>query len=156
MKEASFYKKKENKIVQCLLCPRNCIIKEGKRGICGVRENKNGKLYSLVYGIPCAINIDPIEKKPLFHFAPGTQCLSIATVGCNLLCKFCQNWDISHPKQTFITGEYIDPERVVELAKNYNVPGIAYTYTEPNMPKKRDYIMYGFQMVLQTQSQRKK
>ncbi|MEM5871652.1 MAG: AmmeMemoRadiSam system radical SAM enzyme, partial [Candidatus Aenigmatarchaeota archaeon] len=95
MKEALFYKKMNRDIVKCQLCPRLCIIPEGKRGFCNVRENKKGKLFSLVYGLPVSLAIDPIEKKPLFHFAPGTKCLSIATVGCNLRCRFCQNYTIS-------------------------------------------------------------
>ncbi len=97
MKEAQFWKSAGNHSVQCKLCPRKCLIGEGKRGFCGARGNVKGVLQSLVYGRPCSINIDPIEKKPLFHFAPGTRCLSIATVGCNLDCGFCQNWEISHP-----------------------------------------------------------
>jgi len=133
MKEALFWKPLKEKAVLCQLCPRNCTIGNWKSGVCGVRENQNGKLVSLVYRMVCSMAVDPIEKKPLFHFAPGTQCLSIATVGCNLLCKFCQNWEISHPSKKEILGEYIEPEKVVELAKNHSVPGIAYTYTEPTV-----------------------
>lgn len=131
MKEAQFYKLLGERKVQCQLCPRKCAIADGQRGFCRVRENKGGKLYSLVYGKPCAINIDPIEKKPLFHFAPGTRCLSIATVGCNLSCLFCQNSEISHPES--IEGEDAEPEAIVEMAKANNLPGIAYTYTEPTV-----------------------
>jgi len=131
MKEAEFYNKLENKKVQCVLCPRKCHVIEGKTGFCNVRKNVEGNLHSMVYGKPCAVNIDPIEKKPLYHFRPGTHCLSIGTVGCNLDCSFCQNWDISHPKSVF--GEELSPEKVIELCKNQNLPGIAYTYNEPTI-----------------------
>lgn len=130
MKEALFYKKRNGNI-QCSLCPRGCIIQESKRGFCGVRENRKGKLYSLVYGKLCSMAVDAIEKKPLFHFAPGTQCLSIATVGCNLHCLFCQNWEVSHPKEIF--GEERTPQEIIDLTKENNLPGIAYTYTEPTI-----------------------
>jgi pyruvate formate lyase activating enzyme len=132
MKEAMFYKKLKGKKVQCVLCPRNCIIGEGQTGFCKVRKNIGGVLYSLVYGKPVSIAVDPIEKKPLFHFAPGTQCLSLATVGCNLACRFCQNWEIS---QEFgeVHGRETSPEEIVRMAKDYNVEGISYTYTEPTI-----------------------
>jgi len=129
MKEAMFYKKLNHNKVQCQLCPRNCVIGEEKTGFCTVRKNIDGKLYSLVYGKFCSIAIDPIEKKPLYHFHPGTKCLSIATVGCNLNCKFCQNWEISTAKE--VKGQELSPEQVVQIAKDYNTAGIAYTYTEP-------------------------
>lgn len=131
MKEADFYKKLDKKKVQCVLCPRKCVISEEKTGFCGVRKNLGGTLRSLVYGKPCAVNIDPIEKKPLYHFRPGTVCLSLGTVGCNLDCSFCQNWDISHPKTIF--GESLPPEGVIEMCKQHNLPGIAYTYNEPTI-----------------------
>jgi len=131
MKQALFWKLLKNKSVRCILCPWKCAISEGKRGFCGVRENIDGKLYSLVYGKMVSYNIDPVEKKPFFHFAPGSQCLSIATVGCNLKCAFCQNWEISHPKEIF--GEDYSPEDIVEFAKRAGIPGIAYTYTEPTV-----------------------
>jgi pyruvate formate lyase activating enzyme len=130
MKQALFYEKL-NGDVQCNLCPRNCKISQNNRGICDVRENKNGELFSLVYGKIASMNVDPIEKKPLFHFAPGTDCLSIATVGCNLKCSFCQNWEISHPKE--IVGKELSPEEIIEFNNKYNSPGIAYTYTEPTV-----------------------
>lgn len=131
MKEAMFYRGMVGKKVKCVLCPRNCVVSDGKRGFCGVRENRKGKLYSLVFGRACSMAVDPIEKKPLFHFAPGTSCLSIATVGCNLDCAFCQNWSISKVRE--ISGESVPPEKVVEMAEAYGVPGIAYTYTEPTI-----------------------
>jgi len=133
MMEIYLYKNLKNKKVQCRTCAHYCIISSGKRGICGVRENRNGKLYSLVYGKAAAINIDPIEKKPFFHFLPGTQSLSIATVGCQFSCKNCQNWQLSQgPKITGkIEGENIPPEEIVKMAKKHKVPSISYTYTDP-------------------------
>ncbi len=135
MKEAMFYESLPDGSVKCHLCPHECIIKPNMRGVCGVRENINGKLYSLVYGKIVSTNIDPIEKKPLFHFKPGSKALSIATVGCNLKCEFCQNFDISQapkPKRPII-GHELTPEDVVEMAKRYNCSSIAYTYTEPTI-----------------------
>ena len=133
MKEAYLYKKLKNKAVQCLNCAHKCILKPGQKGICGVRQNIDGKLYSLVYGKAIALEIDPIEKKPFFHFLPGTQSLSIATVGCQFSCLNCQNWQISQgPKITGkIEGKEISPEQIVEIAKKYNLPSISYTYTDP-------------------------
>ena len=133
MKEALLYKKLQNKMVQCLNCAHRCVILLAKRGICGVRKNINGKLYSLVYGKACALNIDPIEKKPFFHFWPGSYSLSVATLGCPFSCKNCQNWDISQgPKITGkIAGEDIPPEEIVKKAKKNKVPSISYTYTDP-------------------------
>ncbi len=133
MKEAVLYKKLKNFKVQCLNCPHYCVIGLGERGLCGVRANINGKLYSLVYGKLCALNIDPIEKKPFFHFLPGTYSLSIATMGCQFSCKSCQNWQISQtPKISGkIKGENLSPESIVEIAKNKNLPSISYTYTDP-------------------------
>ncbi|UCC91882.1 MAG: AmmeMemoRadiSam system radical SAM enzyme [Candidatus Aenigmatarchaeota archaeon] len=132
MKEAMFYKKVRGKKVKCELCPRFCMILNGKWGFCGVRENRNGRLYSLVYGLPVSVAVDPIEKKPLFQFAPGTKTLSLATVGCNLRCKFCQNFEISQ-EYGEIYGNEMLPEEVIELARKYGVEGISYTYTEPTV-----------------------
>ena len=133
MKEVYFYKKLSNQRVQCQNCAHYCIIQDGKRGKCGVKENKDGKLYSLVYGKSCALNIDPIEKKPFFHFMPGSQSLSLATVGCNFRCLNCQNYDISQmPQETGqVSGEDLLPEKIVEIALKNNLPSISYTYTEP-------------------------
>ncbi len=135
MKEALLYKKLSMKAVQCRACPNYCVIVPGNRGKCGVRENKNGKLYSLVYGRVAAINIDPIEKKPFFHFMPGTESLSVGTVGCNLACKACQNWEISQsPKiSKKIEGEAMLPAKIVETALRYKCPSISFTYTEPTV-----------------------
>lgn len=132
MKQAILYEKlKKDDKVQCGVCNHRCIISSGKRGICGVRKNEKGKLYSLVYGKAIAENIDPIEKKPLYHFLPGTRTLSIATVGCNFRCLHCQNADISQAE--FISGRDLPPEKIVEDALKYNCPSIAYTYTEPTI-----------------------
>lgn len=135
MREARFYLRVKGDLVQCRLCPRNCVIENGKRGYCGVRENRGGKLYSLVFGKPCSIAIDPIEKKPFYHYIPGMTSLSIATVGCNLSCKFCQNWEISQtPKLTGeIYGEELSPEELARLAEKYGVRAMSWTYTEPTV-----------------------
>jgi pyruvate formate lyase activating enzyme len=117
--------------VQCELCPKGCIIMPGQSGECRVRVNIDGVLRSVVYGFPCSAHIDPVEKKPLFHFLPGTPILSIATVGCNLHCKNCQNWQISQANPEESQASPCSPEKVVSLAGQYQCPSIAYTYTEP-------------------------
>ena len=132
-KEALFYQKLDNKKVQCNLCPRGCLIPNGKRGFCMVRENRGGVLYALSYAKPVAINIDPIEKKPLFHFLPGTTAFSIATAGCNLRCKFCQNWEISQRSPDEVEFVYTEPQELVQKAAASGAPTIAYTYTEPTI-----------------------
>ncbi len=135
MKEASFYEKKDNNNLRCRLCRHNCVITDGGRGICGVRENRGGTLYSLVYGLPCASHVDPIEKKPLFHFYPGSRAFSIATVGCNFQCLHCQNHDISQPPREHkrVFGEKMTPEEVVAAAAEFHCASISYTYTEPTV-----------------------
>lgn len=133
LKEAYFYDKLDNKSVQCQLCPRQCVIPEGKRGFCRVRENRGGTLYSLVYAKPVSIHIDPIEKKPLFHFLPGTTAFSIATAGCNLRCKFCQNWEISQASPEDLEYTYLEPQELVKKVKESGSPTIAYTYSEPTI-----------------------
>jgi len=129
------YKKLGDRHVQCLLCAHSCKIAPGKRGICGVRENRDGMLYSLVYGMVIAENVDPIEKKPLFHIFPGSRSLSIATVGCNFQCSFCQNHEISQlPRERGnIIGRETKPETIVERAVKTGSKTIAYTYTEPTI-----------------------
>jgi pyruvate formate lyase activating enzyme len=136
LKEAMFYEKLEDELVNCDLCSHRCRkIADSKRGICGVRENRDGKLYSLVYGKAVARSIDPIEKKPLFNFLPGSRSYSIATVGCNFRCDNCQNYDISQmPKERgIIVGHDVSPEEIVSAAKVNNCESIAYTYTEPTI-----------------------
>jgi pyruvate formate lyase activating enzyme len=135
MKEAMFFRQLEDDKVECFLCAQYCRIKPGKRGKCGVRENRGGKLYSLVYGKLIAQHVDPIEKKPLFHFYPGTKSLSIATAGCNFRCLFCQNADISQSprEQGRIYGQDMPAADVVELARQSRCTTISYTYTEPTI-----------------------
>jgi len=126
----------EKKTVECFLCNHRCHIKEGRRGICQVRENRDGTLYSLVYGKLISQNVDPIEKKPLFHFLPGTLSYSIATVGCNFRCAHCQNYDISqYPRlhNGAIAGSNATPAQVVESAVEYGCRSISYTYIEPTI-----------------------
>jgi pyruvate formate lyase activating enzyme len=119
--------------VRCALCPHRCILADGERGTCRVRENRAGRLYSMVYGNPCAINIDPIEKKPFYHFLPTAAAFSIATAGCNLRCLYCQNWTISQvPPEETETAD-LPPEGVVAAALKSKLPVIAYTYTEPTI-----------------------
>ncbi len=132
MKEARFYDKIDGK-VKCRLCRHECVIAPGKRGICGVRENIDGKLYSLVYGKAVSYHVDPIEKKPLYHFLPRSQSFSFATVGCNFSCLHCQNWEISQKKNSEPPGIELPPEEIVRLAEEYRCESISYTYTEPTI-----------------------
>jgi len=117
--------------VQCELCPKQCLIEPGQSGECRVRINIDGVLRSVVYGYPCSIHIDPMEKKPLFHFLPGTKIFSLATVGCNLHCKNCQNWEISQANPEDSRALVCPPEKLVELTKQYHCLSLAYTYTDP-------------------------
>jgi pyruvate formate lyase activating enzyme len=133
MKEALFYKKLKENVVQCQLCPHFCTLKDEELGKCGVRKNTGGKLHSLVYEKPCSLALDPIEKKPFYHFLPGQEALSIATVGCNLKCKFCQNCEISQARPEQIYSKNISPEDIIGEAKQKKVKIIAYTYTEPTI-----------------------
>ncbi len=133
LKEGLFYQKLENQVVQCQLCPRRCVIPDRKRGFCGVRENRSGILYTLVFAKPVAIHIDPIEKKPLFHFLTSAKAYSIATAGCNLKCKFCQNWEISQVKPEELNYVYLEPPELIKKVKESGAPVIAYTYSEPTI-----------------------
>ena len=130
-RECLFYVKLPGGNVRCELCPRKCVVPPGSRGYCRVRENDSGKYYSLVYSRPCTAHIDPIEKKPFFHFLPGTSAFSLATVGCNMHCKFCQNWEISQPRPEEVQSFKLSPQECVQLAKENLCPSIALTYTEP-------------------------
>ncbi len=133
MKECDLYKKEKNG-VRCLACSNKCFIENGKTGICGVRKNIRGKLYLLVYGKVVSMNVDAIEKKPLYHFLPGTKSFSIGTVGCNFRCDWCQNFDISQvSKQGGIFGEDMTPEQIVEKAIKTGCKSISYTYNEPTI-----------------------
>ena len=131
MKKAMFFQSLEDSKVQCQLCPNNCIISSGHVGSCRVRKNVDGVLYSLNYGKIVSLAIDPIEKKPLYHFYPGSESLSIATVGCNFHCRFCQNWEMSQSE--VISGEDMTPQDVVDMALRKGVKSISYTYTEPTI-----------------------
>ncbi|HYH00683.1 MAG TPA: AmmeMemoRadiSam system radical SAM enzyme [Terriglobales bacterium] len=119
--------------LHCYLCPRHCHIGEGQSGFCFIRKNEGGKLVQLGYGRPAALNIDPVEKKPLNHFFPGTAILSMGTAGCNMGCFFCQNWDISKAKADQVHSASLTPEEVVALAKRYTAPSLAFTYNEPTI-----------------------
>lgn len=131
MMECKYYQKLKGGAVCCQLCPHHCRIADGKTGICKSRRNNSGTLVSEVYGKPCALAIDPIEKKPLYHFHPGTTCLSLACTGCNFRCLNCQNHDISQVALDAVNNYELSPEKVVELCMKHKCPGIAYTYTEP-------------------------
>lgn len=119
--------------VRCNLCYKRCPIVSGGYGACGVRYNDDGTLYTLVYGLLTAVNLDPIEKKPLMHFMPGSSVLSISTAGCNFMCMFCQNWTISQSRRGDVYGEYYTPEKLVSIGKKYGADGISYTYNEPTI-----------------------
>jgi len=131
--EARHYRKLPSGEIECRLCPRHCRVEDSERGFCGVRENDNGTYRTLVYGLPCAINIDPIEKKPFFHFYPSTTALSIATVGCNVNCKFCQNWEISQSRPEETQHYEYSPAAFVDECKSRGISNIAYTYSEPTV-----------------------
>ncbi len=131
MREASLYRKMPQKAVSCFLCQRRCYLKEGEKGFCHVRQNIGGKLLSLNYGKCVSYCNDPIEKKPFYHFMPGSQVFSFAAAGCNFRCEHCQNWEISQPAEIF--GQDLPPEKLVALALAHRSQGIAYTYTEPTI-----------------------
>ena len=131
MSTARYYQQLEDGRVACGVCPHHCKIAAGKTGLCGSRRNLEGTLVSEVYGKPCALAIDPIEKKPLYHFHPGTTCLSLACTGCNFRCLNCQNHDISQAKPEEVPSYELQPEALIALCQKHHCPGIAYTYTEP-------------------------
>ncbi len=135
MREAAFWESREEEKVQCTLCRHLCLIASGKRGLCGVRENRDGVLYSLVYEKLIAENVDAIEKKPLFHYLPGSRAYSVATVGCNFHCRNCQNYDISqwNAARGPVPGQNVPPAEIVKRARAKGCRSIAYTYTEPTI-----------------------
>jgi pyruvate formate lyase activating enzyme len=136
MQHARFYNQLDNKTVQCRLCGHLCVIKNRDMGICQVRRNHNGRLQTYVYGYPCAQNIDPIEKKPLFHFYPASHTYSLGTLGCNLKCANCQNWDMSQAKaidSRIKKMDFIYPEKIIEEALGSDCRSISYTYNEPTI-----------------------
>jgi pyruvate formate lyase activating enzyme len=133
MVEAKFFKKTKDGRITCTLCPRYCNLKDGQRGFCFVRQNINGTLYLIAYGKPYAVNVDPIEKKPLFHFLPGSTITSIGTAGCNMACSFCQNYDLSQAELNHQRAIDLPPERVIQMARYHKTESIAYTYNEPTI-----------------------
>lgn len=131
MHECILYKSLQDNEVQCIACSHRCVIDENRNGICGVRKNIKGKLYLLVYGIIVSENVDPIEKKPLYHFLPNTNTYSIGTVGCNFKCYFCQNYRISQVKE--IVGKQVSAKEIVDRALKSGCKSISYTYNEPTI-----------------------
>ena len=132
-REASWYRKLPENRVECQLCPRGCQVAASERGGCGVRENREGTYFTLVHGVACSLHIDPIEKKPFFHVLPGRQALSFATAGCNVECKFCQNWEISQFRPEQVRAQYLPPEALAEVARRNGVPLLSATYSEPTV-----------------------
>ncbi|MBN1673255.1 MAG: AmmeMemoRadiSam system radical SAM enzyme [Kiritimatiellae bacterium] len=132
-REARFYEKLDGGKVRCGVCPRRCVVADGERGYCRVRENRKGTYYSLVYGYPVSIHLDPIEKKPFFHVYPGSKAFSLATVGCNFTCRFCQNWEISQASPADFRRPFVAPEAIAQAAAHAKAKTIAYTYNEPTV-----------------------
>lgn len=132
-KHSSYYTPLKGGVIQCELCPRKCRVAKGERGFCEVRENRDGRLYSLVYGNPCIIHSDPIEKEPFFHVLPGSTVLTISTAGCNFRCKFCENWEISQASPESLYNYDMHPRVVVQKAHEMGARSIAYTYAEPSV-----------------------
>ena len=130
-KEAMYYEQLRDNEIKCVLCPKECKVGDRERGWCGVRENRAGKYYTLVHSNPCAVHVDPIEKKPLYHFLPASKAFSISTAGCNFNCKYCQNWQISQYRPEQTNNAYAPPENIVESVQRYQCQSIAYTYAEP-------------------------
>ncbi|MBU4191160.1 MAG: AmmeMemoRadiSam system radical SAM enzyme, partial [Proteobacteria bacterium] len=135
MHEARLWKRLKGDTVQCRLCSHFCVIGQGERGLCGVRENREGTLMALNYGRIAALNLDPVEKKPLYHFQPGSRTYSFATAGCNLSCSFCQNWSLSQaPREGGrVTGRAMPPQDLVDEALKLKASSISYTYSEPTI-----------------------
>lgn len=134
MKETLLSKKLKDKKVNCFTCQRRCVVAPGEWGTCQTRINKKGKLYSVIYGVVSSVNIDPIEKKPVFHYKPGSPCLSLGTYGCNFRCAFCQNWEISHQNGASLNiddQKLLSPKEAIKMAKKSESAGIAWTYNEP-------------------------
>ena len=119
--------------IKCTVCPRECILSEGQKGFCKVRENKNGKIHLISYNYATGLAIDPVEKKPLYHFYPSAKVLSFGTFGCNMGCKFCQNYHMSKSEQNFDYSQKATPEIITETAKKYSCEGVAFTYNDPSV-----------------------
>ena len=128
---ASWYERLPERWVQCGLCPHGCRISDDERGTCGVRENRGGRLFTLVHSRPCSVALDPVEKKPFFHVLPGSAALSLDTAGCNLWCKACQNWEIAQARPEQVPTRTLTPADVVTMARRRGAPLVACTYTEP-------------------------
>jgi len=143
MKEALHYTSVDGKGVRCLLCPHECVIEDGDTGICGTRKNEGGRLYALVYDRMVSVRLDPMEKKPLYHFYPGSQILSLGTAGCSFRCRFCQNFEISQSSIDDLPSTLLPPASAVKVARQYESVGIAYTYNEP---------LVNFEYILETAS----
>lgn len=131
IREASWYDKLDGLRVACKLCPRECVVDDFERGYCGVRENRGGTYYTLVYGRPCSLHADPVEKKPLYHFLPGSKAFSLATAGCNMECQFCQNWQISQTRPEDLDSVELPPAQLAGSAVRSSCPIMAFTYSEP-------------------------
>ncbi|TET39163.1 MAG: AmmeMemoRadiSam system radical SAM enzyme [Dehalococcoidia bacterium] len=131
LREALLYQKLEGEKVRCNTCPRHCVLGEGRRGFCFTRQNQGGKLFSLIYGEVASLSINPVEKKPVFHFYPGSRWLSLGALGCNFRCPGCQNWELSHSRGG--TANYLSPEELVSLAKRHRCLGISWTFNEPTI-----------------------
>lgn len=145
------YKKLNNQVVSCYLCSHKCSIEEGKFGLCGVRQNSAGILYTYVYANPIAMHKDPVEKKPLYHFLPGSFSFSLATVGCNFHCGFCQNWQISQSRYSQGSPgqeDEVSPQEVVDAAQKTGCRSISYTYTEPTI-----FFEYAFDIAARAKAQ---
>ncbi len=133
LREAMYYTNIEGNTVQCQLCFRRCVIRNGQRGFCTNRKNIGGKLYTVIYGKPCALQIDPVEKEPLFHVYPKSRIFCIGTAGCNFRCSFCQNWHMAHKRLEEVEYAEFSPEELVDLAFEYNCTGFHFTYNEPTV-----------------------
>ena len=131
--EARFYEKLPDKMIRCKLCPRECVVTQNSRGYCRVRENRNGTYYTLVHSRIVSAHIDPIEKKPFFHFLPGHMAFSVATAGCNVNCKFCQNWEISQTRPEDLPAQYLPPKELASLAGTNHCAAVSFTYNEPTI-----------------------
>ncbi|KPJ60669.1 MAG: hypothetical protein AMJ46_05260 [Latescibacteria bacterium DG_63] len=131
LKEALYYKKHPEMEIECEICPKNCRVGDIERGYCGAKENRSGVYYSLVHSRPCAVHVDPIEKKPFFHFLPGTRSFSIGTAGCNMDCKFCQNWEMSQARPEQTRNYILSPKELVQKAAQTSSASVAFTYSEP-------------------------
>jgi len=133
VREAMFYKNIDPQTVQCQLCPRECVIGDGERGFCRNRENRKGKLYTLVYGKPAVVDIGPIEKAPIYHFYPGHFRLCLTCASCNLRCKYCQNWHLSQKRLDELSHSYFSPTEIIQEAQKQQLSSISFTYTEPTV-----------------------